>query len=90
MRMRMRMRMRMSNHNPRVRMRVRMMVQTMMSSSKFSLSYNIFYQVGTYNDERFDRDIASVTSSLDVRLKSVLGIMYGEEKLGGSIILIDT
>ena len=66
-------------------MSMRMMVQP-----KFSLSYNIFYQVGTYNDERFDRDIASVTSSLDVRLKSGLGIMYGKEKLGGSIILIDT
>ena len=60
------------------------------SQQILTLICNRFYQVGTYNDERFDRDIASVTSSLDVRLKSGLGIMYGKEKLGGSIILIDT
>ena len=40
--------------------------------------------------ERFDRDIASVTSSLDVCLISELGITYGKEELGGSIILNHT
>ena len=55
-----------------------------------TLIYNRFYQVGTYNDERFDRDIASVTSSLDVRPKSELWITYSKEELGGSIILNDT
>ena len=54
------------------------------SQQILTLIYNRFYQVGTYNDERFDRDIASVTSSLDVRPKSELWITYS------SIILNDT
>ena len=60
------------------------------SQQILTLIYNRFYQVGTYNDERFDRDIASVTSSLDVRPKSELWITYSKEELGGSIILNDT